>query len=116
MTIHEQYEKFQKLEEGIKAGRFKTKDRPYQQFALELFEQTDCKTLSDDDAIKAVEMLNALNLKLHQEQKEIGEGSWLSTFAKYKTISNLNLLVFVLYPIGTDKITEEPKICIVEFI
>ena len=114
MTIHEQYDKFQKLEDGLRAGRLKTDDRHYQQFAIELFEQTDCKSLSIDDSIKAVEMLNTLNIKLHQEHKEIGKGTWLSSCAKYKTLSNVELLVFVLYPLGTDKLTEEPKVCLIE--
>ncbi len=114
MTIQEQYDKFQKLEDGFKAGRLKSEDRHYQQFAIELFEQTDCKSLSIDDSIKAVEMLNALNFKLQQEHKEIGEGNWLSSCAKYKTLSNMELLIFVLYPLGTDKITEEPKVCVIE--
>ncbi|NPD88225.1 MAG: hypothetical protein HGN29_05860 [Asgard group archaeon] len=114
MTIQEQYQKFQKLEEELKAGRLKTGDRHYQQFAIELFEQTDCKSLTIEDSIKAVEILNTLNIKLHQEQMEIGEGSWLSSCAKYKTISNIELLIFVLYPLGTEKFTEEPKVCVVE--
>ena len=114
MTIHEQYEKFQEIEDGFKAGRLKSEDRHYQKFAVELFEQTDCKSLTIDESIKAVEMLNALNFKLHQEYKEIGEGNWLSSCARYKTLSKLELLVFVLYPLGTDKVTEEPKVCVVE--
>ena len=45
---------------------------------------------------------------------EAGEGLWLSTVSQYKTIKEREMLIFVLYPIGSIDTSEEPKMCVVE--
>ena len=114
MSIDEFYSRFQAVQESIVDGKYKNWEKPYEELALELFEKTDCKFLTIDDSIRAVELMNNLNIKLHQEYAASGEGNWLSTSARYKTISDKELLVFVLYYIGTEEKEIEPKICVVE--
>jgi len=79
MSINEFLLEFHAIESRISSGQFKRGEKPYQEFALKIFNQTDCKSLSVDDAIKAVELMIDLNVKLHQECVDIGEGGWLST-------------------------------------
>ena len=114
MSIDEFYSRFHNIQDSIVDGKYKNWEKPYEELALEMFEKTDCKFLSIDDSIKAVELLNNLNMKLHQEYAASGEGNWLSTTARYKTIGEKELLVFVLYYIGTEEREQEPKICVVE--
>ena len=114
MSIDEFYSRFHDIQDAIISGKYKNWEKPYEELALEMFEKTDCKFLTIDESIKAVELLNDLNMKLHQEYTVSGEGNWLSTSARYKTISDKELLVFVLYYIGTEEKEIEPKICVVE--
>ncbi len=114
MSVNEFFLEFHAIDSRIKSGKYKSSDKPYQEFALNMFKQADCQSLTLDDSIKAVELLNDLNVKLHQEFLELGEGHWLSSVAEYKTLQDQEILVFVLYPIGISDSTEEPKICLVE--
>ena len=114
MSINEYYSKYQSIKENMEKGNFKRGERPYEELALEMFEKTDCKFLTIDESIKAVELLNDLNMKLHQEYTASGEGNWLSTSARYKCINEKEILVFVLYNIKTEEKDTEPKICVVE--
>ncbi|MCE7741461.1 MAG: hypothetical protein GOP50_03295 [Candidatus Heimdallarchaeota archaeon] len=114
MSVNEFYLEFHAIDSRIKSGKYKSSEKPYLDFALKMFKQADCKTLSLEDAIQAVELLNDLNVKLHQEFLEAGEGQWLSTIADYKTLKEKEMVVFVLYPIGATDSSEEPKICVVE--
>ncbi|GAG86396.1 unnamed protein product [marine sediment metagenome] len=114
MSINEFLLEFHAIESRINSGQFKRGEKPYQEFALKIFTQTDCKSLTVDDAIKAVELMIDLNVKLHQEFVDIGEGGWLSTTSKYKTIVGMELIIFVLYPMGVEDSTAEPKVCVIE--
>jgi len=114
MSINEFYLEFHAIESRIKGGHYQRGEKPYQEFALKIFDQADCKTLSIDNAIKAVELMIDLNAKLHQEFNELGEGGWLSTSSGYKTVAGIELVMFVLYPLGVDDPTAEPKVCVVE--
>ena len=114
MSINEYYLEYHAIESRINSGQYKRGDKPFQEFALKIFDQTDCKSLTIDDAIKAVELMNDLDVKLHQEFSELGERGWLSTTSRYKTIAGIELVIFVLYPLGVDDPTAEPKVCVVE--
>ncbi len=114
MSVNEFLLEFHAIESRISAGHFKRGEKPYQDFALKIFEQTDCKMLTVDDAIKAVELMIDLNVKLHNEFIELGEGGWLSTTSKYKTIGGKELITFVIYPMGVEDPQVEPKICVIE--
>ena len=112
--INEFYLEFHAIDTRIKNGKLRLEDRPYQEFALKMFDQADCKRLSLDDAIKAIELLEALSLKLENEYKELGDNEWLSISSRYKTLQEKELLVFVLYPVGLKEKLIHPKICVVE--
>ena len=114
MSLNEFHLEFHAIDSRIKSGKYKSSEKPYLEFALKLFNQADCKLLSIEDAIKAVELLNNLSVKLHQEYLEAGEGLWLSVVSQYKTIKENEMLVFVLYPIGSVDTSEDPKICVIE--
>jgi hypothetical protein len=114
MSINEFLLEYHAIESRINSGQFKRGEKPYQEFALKIFNQTDCKSLSVDDAIKAVELMIDLNAKLHQEFIELGEGGWLSTSSKYKTLAGIELITFVLYPMGVSDQQAEPKVCVIE--
>lgn len=114
MIINELFLEFHAIETRIKNGKITVEDRPYQEFALRMFEQVDCKKLSIDNAIKAVELLNTLDKKLNDEYKELGDSEWMSITTKYKTLHEKELLIFVLYPAGITKKIVDPKICVVE--
>lgn len=114
MSVNEFILEFHAIESKINSGQYQRGEKPYQEFALKIFSQTDCKSLTHDNAIKAVELMNDLNVKLHQELSELGEGGWLSIKSQYKAIGGLDLVIFVLYPLGVDDPTAEPKVCVVE--
>ena len=114
MSVNEFYLEFHAIDSRIRSGKYKSSEKPYLDFAMNMFKQADCKSLSVEDAIKTVELLNDLNIKLHQEFLEAGEGKWLSTTADYKTLKEKEMLVFVLYPVGSTDTSEEPKVCVVE--
>ena len=114
MSVNQFYLEFHAIEARIKSGKNEINDKSYEKFALEMFKQADCKKLSLDDSIKAVELLQNLNEKLQEEFDKTKEGSWLSSIAEYKTLRNQEILVFVLYPICTEDSSIEPKVCVVE--
>ena len=114
MSVNEFILEFHAIESKIKIGHYKKREKPYQEFALKIFSQTDCKSLTHDNAIKAVELMNDLKVKLHQGLSELGEGGWLSIKSQYKAIAGLELVVFVLYPLGINDPAAEPKVCVVE--
>ncbi len=114
MSINEFILEFHAIESKINNEQYQKGEKPYQEFALKIFNQTDCKSLTLDNAIKAVELMNDLNDKLHKEFSELEEEGWLSTTSKYKTIAGIELVIFVLYPVGVDDPTAEPKVCVVE--
>ncbi|MBY9002302.1 MAG: hypothetical protein KGD64_15385 [Candidatus Heimdallarchaeota archaeon] len=114
MSINEFILEFHAIESKKNNEQYQKGEKPYQEFALKIFSQTDCKSLTLDNAIKAVELMNDLNVKLHQEFSEFGEVRWLSTTSKYKTIVGIELVIFVLYPVGVDDPRAVPKVCVVE--
>ena len=114
MSMNEFILEFYAIESKISGGQYQRGERPYQEFALKIFIQTDCKSLTIDNAIKAVELMNDLNEKLQQEFSELDEGRWLSTTSKYKTIAGIELVIFVLYPVVIEDPTSEPKVCVIE--
>ena len=114
MSLNEFILEFHAIESKISSRKYQKGETPYQEFALKIFSQTDCKSLTHDNAIKAVELMTDLNAKLHQELSELGEGGWLSIKSQYKAIAGKELVIFVLYPLGVDDPTAEPKVCVVE--
>ncbi len=114
MSVNQFYLDFHAIEARIKSGKNELSEKPYENFALSMFEQADCKALSLDDSIKAVELLKNLNVKLQEEYDKTKEGKWLSSIAKYKTLRDQEILVFVLYPVCSDDSSAEPKVCVVE--